>query len=73
MGLRVPSLSRPTGRYRAACEYCKGDPVRAVCVNCGAPQYSAADVEAYGTDDLIEVTTLCDPVRRFIAHPPRCP
>lgn len=42
MGYLVPPMPRP--RYRAVCAYCRTDPVKAACVNCGAPQQDQGSV-----------------------------
>lgn len=59
----VAATFPPPTRYRPVCDYCRTDPVKAVCVNCGAPQPEQECLE------WIEVTTLDDPKRRFLTWP----
>lgn len=47
---RLPPAPRA---YRAMCAYCKGEPIRSMCVNCGAPQPDcrAGDVDVTRLSD----------------------
>lgn len=63
MGHLLPTMPRPRAHGRSVCAYCGTDPVKAACINCGAPQLLTAEPAGM---EMVEVTGIGDSVRRFI-------